>query len=280
MKALCVTIAAVGLVFTAAGVRATPPGPGQHFDCSDGAATSCAADDPGCVSNTVNHLKCSRKIGRLFAKAIVGTIKCHADQATMRFKGASVNGAGNSEENCEENPGMSAKGQLDTGLSKLSSSGLCDPTQLSNASAEEATLFGGGPGSLDAQNGNVFCDATSGTAIGDDDTGSVPATADNLKCAITVGKNVSRLIFYTIKCHEKMNKAFFGGIDFDEESCEETNPSQRGALDKYNHQRDKLVALGICPSCLDGPSQDTLASNALAQVEAANDLVYPCNLGP
>jgi hypothetical protein len=272
-------IAIGGILLGASVGLATPPGQGQHFDCSDGGDTSCAADDAGCVSNNVSNLKCSRAIGKAFAKAVRGVIKCHMKQAEMRFKGASITGAGQSEENCEENPGKSAKGKLDATLAKLS---FCDPVLLANAATEEAVLFGADPDlSLDGQNGDIFCDSTSGALIGDDDTGSVAATADILKCELTVAKNVSRLVAFAAKCHDKMDLSFFKGADFNEEICEETDPvSHRGGLDKYNQQRDKLITLGICPQCLNGAAMDALAANVLAQVDAANGLIYACNLTP
>src|SRR5262249_26413542 len=187
------------IVTTVAGVMlmgvtvawAVPPGPGQPFDCSGspgGGFTSCAADDTGCVSNTLLHLKCSSKIAKAFAKAVNGVIVCHAKQATQRFQGTSINGAGNSEENCEENPGNSAKSKLDASLSALSASGICDPIQLANAATEEAVLFGATPLSLDGQNVNAYCDSTSGAVIGDDDSGFVPNDANMLKCEVTVAK--------------------------------------------------------------------------------------------
>jgi hypothetical protein len=194
----------------------------------------------------------------------------------MRFKGASVTGAGNSEENCEENPGNSAKGKLDVALGKLSSSGICDPAQLANAGLEESVIFGSSALSLDGQNDQVFCDSTSGAMIGDDDAGWVPNSAANLKCALTVDKMVSKLAVFAIKCHDKMNHAFFKGLDFDEESCEETNASHAGALDKYNQQRDKLAALAICPSCLNSAALDALSTSILSQIDAGNTVATPC----
>jgi hypothetical protein len=78
-----------------------------------------------------------------------------------------------------------------------------------------------------------------------------------------------------------MDKFFFKGVDFNEETCEETDPVRfRGALDKFNKVRDKLLATGICPPCLDGPGMDAIAANALSQLDAANDDIYPCNLAP
>ena len=273
---------AIGAVLVVARMGlATPPGPGQHFDCSDGGTSSCASDDSGCVSSTPSHLKCSSAIGKAFAKAVKSTISCHAKQATMRFKGSSENGAGTSEENCEDNPGNSAKGKLDAMLTKLASSGICDPTQIADAALEESALFDPGPTSLDAQNGDVFCDSASSALIGDDDAGSVPNSANNLKCAVTVGKMIARVVAAVAKCDDKMNKSFFKVRDFDEETCETTDPvSHAGAFDKYNQQRDKLAGLGICPPCLDSAHLDALGASVLSQVETANSLIYPCNLGP
>jgi hypothetical protein len=234
------------------------------------------------VSNTLGHRKCSSKIAKLFAKAVYGTIVCHIKQAAMRFKGSSETGAGNSEENCEDNPGNSAKGTLDDGLTNLAASGLCDPTQLANAAVEEAVLFNPGPLSLDGQNGIIYCDSSSAVLIGDDDTGWVANSANRFTCEAGVAKAVGKLVRAAIKCHDKMNSSFFKAKDFAEESCEEIDPLKptSGALAKFNSARDKLISLGICPPCLDGPSQDVQAASALAQLDAANSVAYPCGLAP
>src|SRR5258707_14298695 len=102
---LAATVVLGGMLAVARVGLAAPPAPGQHFDCTDGGTSSCATDDTGCVSNTVSHLKCSSKIGKALAKAVASVIKCHVKQVQMRFQGASITGAGTSEENCEENPG-------------------------------------------------------------------------------------------------------------------------------------------------------------------------------
>jgi hypothetical protein len=264
------------ILFIARGSMAVPPGPGQPFDCSGGGTTSCAADDTGCVSDTSDHAKCASAIGKAFGKAVGTIIKCHGRQATARFKGTDAATAGAAEEACEETAPSSAKVKLDTAFAKLSASGKCSAAQLNGAAFEEGVLFSSTPLSIDAQNNQVLCDSTSGQLIGDDETGWVPNSADNLKCALTVGKMVSKLVAATIKCHDKMNQAFFKGLDFDEESCEETNASQKGALDKYNQQRDKLAALGICPSCLNSAGLDALAATAISQSDSGNAVGSPC----
>jgi hypothetical protein len=273
-----VFVLAIGGIFLTAGVAlATPPGPGFPFDCSDGGTTSCASDDTGCVSETSVQLKCSSMIGRAFSKALSMAAKCHMKQAAMRLQGSSENGAGTAEENCESNPGKSAKGVLDATLGGLA--GICAPLQLTNATDQEAVLFGAGPTSLDGQNGNVYCDSSSAVSIGDDDTGWVAAGASMLKCEITVAKALDKLVVFGAKCHDKMNAAFFKGKDFDEETCEMTDPiSTKGALDKFNKVRDKLAKLGICPPCLDSAALDTLAANAINALDTGNDSTYPCGL--
>jgi hypothetical protein len=273
-------VLAIGGILLSGGVAlATPPGPGFPFDCSDGGTSSCATDDTGCVSESRAALKCSSMIGKAFSKAQSMAAKCHMKQATMRSKGSSESGAGTSEENCETNPGKSAQGVLDATLAKLAAAGICNPAQLANASAQEGVLFGTGPTSLDAENVNVYCDASSGVLIGDDDSGWVTTDPNTLKCEITVAKALDKLVAFGAKCHDKMNAAFFKGNDFDEETCEMTDPiSTKGALDKFNRVRDRLVTLGICPACLDAPALDTLAANAINKLDAENASTYPCGL--
>src|SRR5262249_43367502 len=200
------------------------------------------------------------------SKAVFATIICHIDQAEKRFKGASEQGAGQSEENCENNPGNSAQGTLDKRIAAVTDQGICDPLQLAGAVAEEGALFGSGPGSLDGKNGLVFCDSSSGALIGDDDTGFVANTADIFQCEVTVAKALAKLGAAGAKCHDTMNKSFFRLKDFNEEACEEHDslpPPPRGALEKFNRVRDNLIAKGICPPCLDATHMDTIAATAI-----------------
>jgi hypothetical protein len=262
-------------VLLAGGALAAPPGPGQHFDCSDGGTTSCATDDEGCVPADKLALKCSSTAGKTVAKAVKGATSCHAKQAQMRFQGASITGAGNSEENCEDNPGKSVKSNFDAGVARLTSLG-CDPGLASGVAGIGTTLFGSGPGSFDGDNGLVYCDSSSGALIGDDDTGSVAATAAMLKCEISVAKALAKLQATASKCHTKMASAFLRGLDFNEEDCEEISLAGKGGLAKFNSVRDKLVAAGICPPCLDASAMDALAASTIAKEDGNGDVIFPC----
>ena len=261
-------------VLVARGALATPPGPGQHFDCSDGGDTSCASDDEGCVPADSIGYKCGAIAGKTISKAFKGAMACHAKQAETRFKGASENGAGTSEENCEGNPGQSVKSVFDAGVGKLSALGCAAAPGVTSYGA---VLFGSGPGSFDGGNGSVYCDSSSGVLIGDDDTGWVAATAEILKCETVVAKGLVKLQATTSKCHTRMAGYLLKGADFNEEECEEIAPgTSKGGLERFNALRDKLVASGICPPCLSASAMDSLAASTIATENTNNDVAFPC----
>jgi len=267
-------------LMTAGGVFATPPTSGQHFNCSDApGATSCPnTDDAGCVPADKNNSKCSDSLVKAFGKAVASVIKCHKKQADSVFASKSFD-----EEACETaNDGKSAKAKLDAAIAKVAP--LCTNNQLTGAGVEESVLFATKSQalSLDAQNAGVYCQGANDIDPGGDDAGKIPdsttpAAKDVLKCEDAVGGNLGKLVAAAIGCHVKMADSFFKAKDFDEEACEESDPvKHKAALEKFNAARDKLLAKGICPSCLDQSGQDTLAANALATVDGANSLVYPC----
>ena len=276
MQIRIATMALLASVLLAGGALATPPGPGQHFDCSDGGDTSCAADDEGCVPADSLSYKCSSIAGKVIEKAVKGAFSCHAKQAEMRFQGASENGAGNSEENCEDNPGNSVKSKWDAGVAKLTSLG-CDAAFVTGVSALGATLFGTGPGSFDGDNGDAYCqDSATQALISDDDAGWVALNAGALKCEVSVAKALATLRISALKCHGKMGATIFRGRDFAEEDCEEVSLAGKGALAKFNKVRDKLVASTTCPACLSGSAMDGLAASTISTEDTNNDVVFPC----
>src|SRR5213593_1064761 len=291
-----------GCFLVAAGAAvAAPPGHGQHFDCSDGGSgVSCASDDTGCVPQSKDDpsggvaatLKCGDGLSKAFGAAIRSVIKCHKKMADLTLKADPAR----DDESCETFDAVkhkSAKEKLDAAIAKLAP--VCTSTQLTLAAAEESTLFASksNPLSLDAQAGAVYCD-TSGTSTpidpagaGGDDAGTVDTTLTptsakpKLQCADAVGKELGKLVAASIKCHIKMADAFFGGKDFDENVCEENDPAKgKAALQKYNAAMTKLTGKGICTqACLSASNRTALGANVLAQVEAGNQLVYPCPSG-
>ncbi|TMA39831.1 MAG: hypothetical protein E6J83_14440, partial [Deltaproteobacteria bacterium] len=170
-------------------------------------------DDPGCVPDTKDHLKCSDGAMKAIGKAIAAVWKCHIKQADLAFKGTPTD-----DETCENGgPGSkSAKDKLDTALAKLGASGVCTGTNvIANAQMIETQVFAdkNTSGSMDQQNGTVYC--APGTAIdpSGDDAGTVDTTSTNKKdmqkCADTVAKNLCKLVGAVTKCHVKVADKLF-----------------------------------------------------------------------
>ena len=286
-----------GFFLVAAGAAvAAPPTAGQHFDCSDGGSgVSCASDDTGCVPQTKDDpsggvaatLKCGDALSKAFGTAIRAVIKCHKKMADLTLKADPAR----DDESCETFDAVkhkSAKEKLDAAIAKVAP--ICTSTQLSLAAAEESTLFASKSNalSLDAQAGAVYCDGTTNidpAGAGGDDAGTIDTAAldakDKLKCADTVGSELGKLAAAAIKCHIKLADSDFGAKDFDENVCEENDPAKgKAALQKYNAAMTKLTTKAICTqSCLSASNRTALGANVLAQVEAGNQLVYPCPSG-
>src|SRR5262249_61120895 len=111
-----------------------------------------------------------------------------------------------------------------------------------------------GAGSLDVQNGLVYCDNSSATPIdpGGDDAGFVPSpdSPDSLKCSDGVGKDLAKLWGAIVKCSTKAADSAFKGKAFDETTC------RTAASDKYDAAAAKLIEKGGCPACLDAGGQN------------------------
>ncbi len=265
------------LLFGASAAWATPPGPGAPFDCSFGGDSSCASGDPGCVPGTPETLKCADGIATAIRKAFGAVIKCHKKQADDRFRGKPAGATGPAEDICQSGPngGKSAKEKFDAAVAKVAS--LCDPFQLGAATAAGAVLFGSGAGSLDAANGDVYCDGTVPIDPSGDDSGGVPGICDDCKrrlsCADTVAGELGRLASRVIVCHRKMADAFFAGKEFAEDACDEVGTG-KAALERFAAAMTKLDGKGSCDlPCMSRPSRDALGAAFLAQAES---LVYPC----
>ena len=233
-------------------------------------------DDPGCPPDSSDHLKCGDAIVKALSKMIGTVIKCHAKQADAAYKVSIGKTASFDEEACETLDPVShksAKEKYDTAVSKVAS--ICSTTQLSGANAARDTILTALDGSLNAA---VYCEGTSDIDSGGDDSGKVPTSAASSKCEDAIGKNVAKLAAGVLRCHFKLADAAFKNKPFDEETCEATDPvSHKGALDKYNQARDKLVGGGLCAAgCQNGSAQDTLAASMTGTLETLNDKPYPC----
>jgi hypothetical protein len=259
-----ITLAMIGAGALAVGVALANPG--DPF----------GGDETGCVPGTKDALRCEGKLTKVTAKLIGAVIRCHIDQAGAAFQGGDF-----AESQCEE----SAKAKYDKDLGRLAAGGTCPQEVLDNAALQEVLLLAGQgqitPPSLDALNGTIFCDAASGAplagAAGDpdgDDGGFVPATVENLRCAIGVAKDVSKLWTDILtRCHYRAALYGFRGAYADDEACEE---GAYGVRTRYDGLAATLVAAGICPSCLDGPGQSALGTAIQGRADQDNGLIFVC----
>src|SRR5207253_466727 len=205
------------------------------------------------------------------------------------------------EEGCAQSQ---AKVPFDQALSQLEGAGSCPPAALINAHALGDTLVAGRstPGSLDALDGAIYCDATSGTLIepagsASGGSGFVPSTARHLRCSDAVGKSLAQLARGLIRCHLRVARAAFhnqpianqlapgahgtpyaaqlsGFVKsitvFSEEACE------RHAQGRYRRSARRLAAGGICPSCLDLTQQLAMGDAAVARAEQESGVIFTC----
>jgi hypothetical protein len=220
----------------------------------------------GCPPASDDADKCETGIVKALGKFGGAVIKCHAKQADGAFKQKPVD-----EETCEETGSKSAKGKLDATIAKIAPK--CPPEVVTNAGTVSAGLLSGA-GSLDVQNGLVYCDASSGTPIdaGGDDAGFVPASdnSDSLKCSDGVGKNVAKLWGAIVKCSTKAADSAFKGKAFDEATCRST------ATGKYDDAKAKLIGKGGCPACLDAGAQTAARVALLTQLDAIEGQIFVC----
>jgi hypothetical protein len=219
----------------------------------------------GCPPASADADKCETGIVKALGKFGGAVIKCHAKQADGAFKQKPVD-----EETCEETGPKSAKGKLEATIAKTAAT--CPPEAVANAATVSAGLLSGA-GSLDVQNGLVYCDNSSGTAIdpSGDDAGFVPSPdPDSLKCSDGVGKDLAKLWSARVKCSTKAADSAFKGKAFDETACRTT------ARGKYDAAAGKLIAKGGCPACLNAGSQSSLGDALLAQLDTIDGQIFVC----
>jgi hypothetical protein len=258
---LMVLVATAALAVT---VEATPgPGPGAPF----------GGNDTGCVPASQPTRACADKVAKAFSTLVGAVSKCHARQADGRVKEMTGQIRVFDEPACK----AAARARFEKVLAGLAAGGSCaGSTTLSASAALEMDLLADASdsSSLDARNGDAYCDPTSEIAI--DPTGAVagtvPATEDNLTCGDRVAKNAATLVKNALRCHTKAADDGFRLFDppFDEDACEAT------ALAKFDQGGARLIAKGSCPSCLDAGMQHTLATAWRERLAADNASIYPC----
>ena len=189
------------------------------------AGTPFGGDDAGFVPPDKGTLKCESSVTKNAAKFTLAVSICHDKAADAGVKGKSFD-----EEGCE----TAARGKYNAANGKLTCPGCVDSTAIGDN--VESMLD-------TAANAGIYCDNTSGTPFGGDDSGFVPASKDAEKCQNLTTKQLALLVGTVSKCHNKMAAQALKGVSFDEEGCE------TAAVSKFNAFTGTLTN---CPSCLSG----------------------------
>src|SRR5262245_44050395 len=128
------------------------------------AGTPFGGDDTGFVPPDKATLKCESSVTKNAAKFTLAVSICHDKAADAGVKGKTFD-----EEACE----TAARGKYDAANAKLTCPSCIDSNAIGNT--VETMLD-------TAANGGIYCDTTSGTPFGGDDSGDVPANKNAEKC--------------------------------------------------------------------------------------------------
>jgi hypothetical protein len=231
-------------------------------------------DETGCAANTSGGNSCARSANSLISKLRLGLNKCHLAQAKAAFAAGTGSAAISAdEEACTDK----WETYFNDKLALLAAKG-CDAGMLANATARRDVILGDQTvaGSMDALNGSLFCDATSGNEIdpGGNDGGWIPSSSSHFKCSYTLGKAFADLEWKQQGCHYKLANSIFRSRTYDEAACEDAGP--KSGLGKFEARMSKYIASGICPSCIDTASVNALGTSIIADNNANLEEVYVC----
>jgi hypothetical protein len=233
------------------------------------AGTPFGGDDTGTIPSGKTTLKCESSIAKAVGKATGCVGKCHASRSSGKFADDTAENA------CEttNNP-TTGKACLDkfqaSGLKAQSgdTTGGCNCVSVSGL----ATII---EADLDGMNNSVYCDTTSGTPFGGDDTGDLPvAKSLTAKCEDGVNKLVGKAVACVIKCHNDRASGKLAD-DTAENACETTNNPTTGkaCLDKFQAGVTKAQSKdtsGGC-GCINGA---TLAATIEGVLDGGNNLTW------
>ena len=123
---------------------------------------------------------------------------------------------------------------------------------------------------IDANNGIVYCDTSSGTPFGGDDTGDVPpAKSASAKCEAGAAKAEGKLIACIDKCHASRARGKLAD-DTAEDSCEKTLVGKSCAA-KFT---GSIAKLSGCPACINGTTMANLAGLTETVLDGNNAAIY------
>jgi len=231
------------------------------------AGTPFGGDDTGTIPSGKTTLKCESSIAKAVGKATGCVGKCHASRSSGKFTSDTA------EDACESMstpPGKSCLEKFTASGAKAQSgdtTGGCNCVNVPGL----ATII---EADLDGMNNSVYCDTTSGTPFGGDDTGDLPvAKSLTAKCEDGVNKLVGKAVACVIKCHNSRASGKLAD-DTAEDACEkQSTPAGKSCLEKFTAGVTKAQSKdtsGGC-NCIVGA---TLATTIEGVLDGGNNLTW------
>src|SRR6516165_4166185 len=222
------------------------------------AQTPFGGDDTGLVPPAADA-KCEAGAGKAVDKLIACILKCHASRASGKLADDTA------EDSCEKTlVGKSCAAKFTLAISKLKGCPACiNGTTMGNLAGTTESL-------LDGNNSTVYCDTSSGTPFGGDDTGDIPPpNSASAKCEAGAAKAEGKLIACIDKCHASRASGKLAD-DTAEDSCEKTLAGSSCAA-KFTAS---IAKLSNCPACINGTTMATLAGTIESFLDGNNSTVY------
>jgi hypothetical protein len=228
--------------------------------------TPWGGDDTGFIPPAKSPTaKCEAGAAKAADKLNACIFKCHASRAKGKLADDTA------EDSCERTlAGKSCTAKFAASIAKLKGCPSCiNGTTMAGLATFSEKI-------IDKNNGIVYCDTSSGTPFGGDDSGDIPtAKSASAKCEAGAAKARDKLNACIFKCHADRAKGKLAD-DTAEDSCEKTLAGKSCAA-KFTLAISKLSG---CPSCINGTTMADLAGFTETIIDMdINGVVY-CAASP
>ena len=223
------------------------------------AQTPFGGDDTGFLPPAANA-KCEAGAAKAAGKLIACIQKCHASRASGKLADDTA------EDACEKtlSTGKSCAQVFAASIAKLKNCPACiNGTTMANLAGLTEVFF-------DGNNSTIYCDTSSGTPFGGDDTGDIPTPKSaSAKCEAGAAKAEGKLIACIDKCHASRASGKLAD-DTAEDACEKTLAGKSCAA-KF---AASIAKLSGCPACINGTTMANLAGLTETVLDGNNSAIY------
>ena len=261
----------------------TPSATGTPSQTPTGSATPTPTptatntpEDSGFVPPDKNTSTCENLVAAHLRRLTKCVLTCQIKLADAAAKGKPFDEAA-----CEQGAGKpaSCRATFDKATAALlgRKKPIC-PTCLDstaqNSLADTVTAFAEG------QNGQIYCAGTVG--LGGADSGFVPPDIHTQKCEDTVTTHLKTLLGCNTMCQIKEGNFALKGKPFDEDACEAGSAKPVSCRAAYDKASGKLLGLKtpLCPACLGGAAQSSLADSVTTFLDQINGRIYCAGTTP